>query len=331
MIILSLNPGSTSTKFSLFDGDKLVLNENVIGPVENIEAKLKEVNYDLSMVDHFGIRVVHGGMEFHETTLISPEVLEKLKGTAKFAPLHNPSAIKLIEQLFSSSEGKVWAIFDTAFHHSIPEYLSRYAIPKDMADKLEIKKFGFHGIACQSIITQLGEQEGVPEKLVIAHMGGGASVTAVKDGKSMDTTMGFTPLEGLMMVTRSGDLDVGVAAYLMEENGMKEKDLMTMLNKESGILGICGTTDVREVMEGNTPDTKLAREMFIARVLKKIYASASVLGGVDTVALSGGIGENSKYVQERILEGVKPLGITELKVIVVDEELEIKHQILGLI
>ena len=326
MLILALNPGSTSTKFSLYDGDKEVVNENVTGSVENIEAKLQEKGYSIKNVDHFGIRVVHGGMKFYQTTLITPDVLEELKKTAKFAPLHNPPAIKLIEQLFSSN-GKIWAIFDTAFHHSIPEYHSRYAIPKDISDKLEIKRFGFHGIACQSVISQLREKGPLPSKLVIAHLGGGSSVTAVKDGESIDTSMGFTPIEGLMMVTRCGNLDVGVASYIQEEMKMTEDELLNMLNKESGILGITGKTDVADVFEGKTENDRLAREMFMSRVLKKIFASVAVLDGIDAIALSGGIGENSKWVQDRILTGLKLFNISELNIIKVDEAEEIRRQI----
>lgn len=328
MLILALNPGSTSTKFSLYDGDKMVLNENVTGPVKNIEAKLKEAGYSIENVDHFGVRVVHGGTTFHETTLVTPEVLEKMEENSKFAPLHNPPAQKLIEQL-SGSKGAIWAVFDTAFHFTIPECNSRYAIPKKLADELDIKRFGFHGIACQSVVSKLEEKKELPEKLVIAHMGGGASVTAVKNGKSVDTTMGFTPLEGLMMVTRSGDLDVGIAAYIQEAKGMTEKEVITMLNKESGIYGITGKMDMIDVFRGENDDDNLAREMFAIRVLKKIYSCAAVLEGIDAVALSGGIGENCRWTQDRILAGLKPLGISELKIVKVDEEAEIRRQILN--
>lgn len=326
MIILALNPGSTNTKFSLYDGDKEILREEIVGRVDNIEAKLKEKGYDLSAVDHFGIRVVHGGTDFCETTLITPEVLEKVKETAKLAPLHNPPAIELIEQFLSSGK-HIWAVFDTAFHHTIPEYISRYAIPKELSDKLEIKKFGFHGIACQSVVHQLKEKGILPENLVIAHLGGGASVTAVKNGKSQDTTMGFTPMEGLMMVTRCGDLDVGVASFIQEELGMKEEELLDMLNKSSGILGITGKTNVEEVFEGKTEADELAREMFAIRVLKKIFASAAVMGGLDAVVVSGGIGENSKWLHEKLISGLKILNISELNIIKVNEADEIRRQI----
>ena len=327
MIFLSLNPGSTSTKFSLYDGEMELLKSEFEGEVTNIEEKLAVKNFRLKQIDAFGIRVVHGGTKFSEPTKITEDVLNEIKKCAKFAPLHNPPAIRIIEQLLHvDPNATLFAVFDTAFHRTIEEPLRRYAVTKEMADELEIQKFGFHGIACQSVVTQLKAQNALPEKLVIAHLGGGASVTAVKNGNSVDTSMGFTPLEGLMMVTRSGSIDPGIITFLQEEKNMSPQEVLDLLNTKSGILGIAKTTDVKTVFEAKTPEHRLARDMFLARVVKHIFAAAGILGGLDTLVLSGGIGRKNEWLQNELTKAVAPLGCHTVEIIEVDEAKEICRQ-----
>ncbi len=328
MIFLSLNPGSTSTKFSLYDGKTELLKSEFHGEVANIEERLREKNFTLEQIDVFGLRMVHGGVKFFEPTEIKQDVLEELKKLSEFAPLHNPPAIRIIEQLLEfDANAKIFTVFDTAFHKTIPEKLKRYAIPKKIADTFGIQKFGFHGIACQSVISKLKQQGPLPQKLVICHLGGGASVTAVKEGASVDTSMGFTPLEGLMMVTRAGDIDEGATSFLQKKLNLSETELLKLLNEQSGILGIAGSTNIKEVFEGKTEDSNLAREMFLIRVIKHIFSSAGVLEGVDMVVLSGGIGTGNKWLQEKIKQAIVPLVGSILSIIEVDEAEEIRRQV----
>lgn len=328
MLFLSLNPGSTSTKFALYDGKKELIKSEFQGEINNIKEKLKEKNFTLNQIDTFGIRIVHGGAIFTETTKITTPVLKKLKTLSPFAPLHNPPAIRLIEQLLKfDTKAKIYGVFDTSFHRTIEEKLTRYAIPKQIADDLGIQKFGFHGIACQSVISKLRQQGPLPEKLVICHLGGGDSVTAVRNGKSVDTSMGFTPLEGLIMVTRAGDIDEGATSFLQEQLNLTEDELLELLNKKSGILGITGTSDVKAVFEGKTENTKLAREMFLIHVIKHIFSAAGVLGGLDMVTLSGGIGAGNKWLQTEIKKAIKPLQCSSLVIIDIDEAEEIRQQV----
>ena len=332
MLFLSLNPGSTNTKFSLYDGETELLKSEFHGEVSSIEEKLNEKKFSLSQIDIFGIRVIHGGTKFSEPTKITNDVLEELQELSELAPLHNPPAIRIIEQLLNFDvNAKIYAVFDTAFHRTIPEKLKRYAIPKKIADEFGIQKFGFHGIACQSVIAKLKQKNELPEKLVICHLGGGASVTAVKNGQSLDTSMGFTPLEGLMMVTRSGNIDAGAVSFLQEKLHLSETELLELLNKQSGILGISGSTDIKEVFEGKTEVTKLAREMFLIRVIKYIFSAAGVLGGLDRVTLSGGIGYKNIWLQKEIAKAIEPIHCSALSIVDVDEAEEIRRQVAEII
>lgn len=332
MLFLALNPGSTNTKFSLYDEEKELLNDQYEGEIEDLEKELQIKGFSLANIHSFGLRIVHGGTRFSKPTQITPAVLTELHKLSELAPLHNPPAIRLIEQLLKfDANAKIFAIFDTAFHRTIPEKLSRYAIPKDIADNFGIQKFGFHGIACQSVITKLKQQNALPKKLIICHLGGGASVTAVKDGESIDTSMGFTPLEGLMMVTRSGNIDAGAVSFLQEKLHLTETEMLKMLNKQSGILGVSGSTDVKTIFEGETTNNKLAREMFLIRIIKHIFSAAGVLGGINTVTLSGGIGAGSKWLQSEIQKAVLPLSGAALSIINIDEAEEIRRQVFDFI
>lgn len=328
MLFLSLNPGSTNTKFSLYEEGKELLNDQYEGEIKDLEKELQIKGFSLNNIHSFGIRIVHGGTQFSEPTQITPTVLTQLHKLSELAPLHNPPAIRLIEQLLKfDKNAKIYGVFDTAFHRTINEKLTRYPIPKKIADDFQVQKFGFHGIACQSVVSKLKQANTLPEKLIICHLGGGASITAVKNGESVDTSMGFTPLEGLMMVTRSGDIDAGAVSFLQEKLHRTEPEMIELLNKKSGILGITGTTDVKTVFEGKTELHVLAREMFLIRVIKYIFSATGVLGGVDMITLSGGIGFHNKWLQEEIQKAISPLGNVTLSLIDIDEAEEIQRQV----
>lgn len=352
--ILSINPGSTSIKYSLFKNDREVFFghfkktgsrylfnkkkiqrkdfESSVDYLMTVLQKRKFIN-KISDISKFGIRVVHGGNVFKKTTHISKSNLRELKKISNLAPLHNPSAIKIVEQILKRQpKARICAVFDTAFHQSIPVYASTYALPRQLSDRLSIKKYGFHGIACESNLYQVKKKLGrLPKNIIICHLGGGCSITAVKDGQSIDTSMGFTPLEGLMMITRSGDLDNGVIAYLAQRLKKSATEVIDILNNKSGIFGITKIKDMKTVVERAEKGDKyckLAVEMFVYRIVKYIYAYYGVLHGLDLLVFSGGIGEGSRVIRKKIHQQLKMIGLKSdsLLVVHVDENREILRQ-----
>ncbi len=352
MKILVLNCGSSSVKFQFLDMD----GEEVVarGQVEKIgstgallryvrgeESEIREVaevpNHDAAIglvlstlmhprdgvissreeIDGIGHRVVHGGEDFSSSVLITPDVRAAIERCCRFAPLHNPHNLKGIDVCDRLLEGTPQvAVFDTAFHQTMPPESYLYAIPYGLYRKLGIRRYGFHGTSHQYVAHRAAESlgRGLEElRLVTCHLGNGASVAAVNRGRSMDTSMGFTPLEGLMMGTRSGDLDPAVLPYLMQREQLSPGDVETLLNKRSGLLGVSdGANDMREVidaMEAGSEQHAIAFAMFCHRVRKYIGAYAAVLEGLDAVVFTGGIGENSPEVRERCLRGLEHLGI----------------------
>lgn len=263
-----------------------------------------------------GFRVVHGGSEFKKTTQITKEVLEAITTLSDIAPLHNPPAARIIEACQSTfSKSTFYAVFDTAFHSSIPDYAFTYELPKIIRDTYQIRKYGFHGISYSSIVRQLKHTyPTLPSRIVACHLGGGSSITAIQDGQSLDTSMGFSPLEGLMMMTRPGDIDAGALLYIEEKLGKNgHAQLEHILNKESGVKGITGgIDDMREVIRLRKVDPlcKLALEMFTYRVKKYIGAYAAAMGGIDMLVFSGGIGVGSDIVRGMITERLTFLNIS---------------------
>ncbi len=356
MKIITINPGSTSSKYSLFDDQKLIAEgkfrkKETTFTFDDQEITEKDFENSFSFfiqhlidqgylksleeIQKIGIRIVHGGNKFKSTTLIDEEVFEELKSLSVLAPLHNPPALKIIEQIWSQTkEVEIYGIFDTAFHNTIPEVARTYAIPKDLAEKHKIQKYGFHGIACQSVLRQVEEKLGnLPENIILCHLGGGASITAVKNGKSIDTSMGFTPLEGVMMISRSGDIDPGILDYLEKNAGLSSAEILEILNKKSGIKGVTGTDDMKLVVEkaeAGDPDCKLAVEMFVYRIAKYIFAYYGVLQGIDLITFSGGIGIGSEVIRNKITEKLRILGFSDTKktmVVEVAENVEIAREI----
>lgn len=266
-------------------------------------------------VSAIGHRVVHGGAYFDRITLITAEVLQCLEKLDAYAPLHNPRnrlGIALAAQAFPATIQ--FAVFDTAFHRHIPEYAGRYAIPKYLSANLDFYRYGFHGISCQyslqTAASLLGKSE-TQVNLIIAHLGGGASITAVRQGISVDTSMGFSPTEGLIMATRCGDIDSSIALTLQRE-GKTWQQLDVLFNQHSGLKAVAGSSDMRQIIEQScqqVPEAQLALEMFCYRVKKYLGAFYAVLGQVDALVFTGGIGEHAALVRAKIVSGLEPLGL----------------------
>ena len=258
-----------------------------------------------------GHRIVHGGPKLRRHCLIDDEVLRQLGAASAFAPLHIPSApsvIRFAREHFPAATQT--ACFDTAFHADLPEVARVLPIPKEL--QLEgIQRYGFHGLSCESIVRQLADN--LPDRLIIAHLGNGASVTAVKAGKSIDTSMGLTPSGGVIMSTRSGDLDPGVLVYLMREKKLDAAMLEELVDRRSGVLGISGVSgDMRRLHQAasSNADARLAIQMFCYSVRKQVAAMIAALDGVDLVVFTGGIGENDEEVRAGICRGLSWIGVS---------------------
>lgn len=352
MKILVLNCGSTSIKYKLFDMDeqkvlaqggiekiglhdsflkitlpndeKVILEkfipEHTVG-VEFIFEQLTSVKYgcikSLKEIDAVGHRVVHGGEKFSQAVRITPEVLEEIKSCSELAPLHNPANIKGINAISKIlPDVPQVAVFDTSFHQTMPNYAYMYALPYTYYEKYGVRRYGFHGTSHSYVSKRACDFLGLDynsTKIITAHIGGGGSIAAIKDGKSIDTSMGMTPVEGLMMGTRSGNVDLGVIMFLMEKEHLTAEDISTIVNKKSGIKGISGiSSDMRDiekaVAEGNQR-AALALNMFNYRILKHIGAFAAILNGVDVLVFTGGVGENQSETRRYVCEGLSYLGV----------------------
>jgi acetate kinase len=290
--ILCVNAGSTSLKLSVVEPD------GAAAPVESLDA----VPDDVAAVAH---RVVHGGMRFREPVVIDDAVERELEAAVELAPLHNAPALAAIRQARQAlPELPQVAVFDSAFHATIPEEAATYALPQQVREGWGIRRFGFHGLSVQ----WASERVRVP-RLVVCHLGGGCSVTAVRDGRSVDTTMGFTPLEGVPMATRAGSVDPGALLYLLEHH-LTLESLNRMLEHESGLAGLSGLSgDVRELEASNAPEARLALAVFAYRVATAVGAMATALDGLDAIVFTAGIGENSGSVRAAVCERLGFLGI----------------------
>ncbi|WP_017872204.1 acetate/propionate family kinase [Candidatus Caldatribacterium saccharofermentans] len=267
-------------------------------------------------IDAVGHRVVHGGEKFTGSVLITDEVLEAIRACADLAPLHNPPNILGIEACQELIPGVPQvAVFDTAFHGTLPEYAYIYAIPYEYYEKYRIRRYGFHGTSHRYVAERAAKMMGRPLeelRLITCHMGSGVSFTAILHGKSIDTSMGFTPLEGLVMGTRCGDIDPAIVFFLMEKEGLSAKEVEEILNKKSGVLGISGiSSDTRDI-EDAAPHNHRARltlDIIAYRAKKYIGAYYAILGGLDGLVFTAGIGENSPYIRKSICSGLEHLGI----------------------
>jgi acetate kinase len=259
-------------------------------------------------------RIVHGGDRFEEPTLVDDEVVAALRELAELAPLHmTPALAALDDARRAVPDVPHVAVFDTAFHRTIPERASTYALPQRFRDR-GIRRFGFHGLS----VAWAAEQMPVP-RLVVCHLGGGCSVTAVRDGESVDTTMGFTPLDGVPMGTRAGSVDPGALAYLLRR-GVTLDELERALERESGLVGLAGTNDVAALLASDAPEAALALEIFCYRVAQAVAAMAAALGGVDAVVFTGGIGEHAAPVRDAIVEQLAFLRPFDVRVVPARED-----------
>jgi acetate kinase len=348
--VLVLNSGSSSVKYQLLDmRDSSRLAAGLVerigeqtsrlkhtcltsgatreenGPIADHDAALKAVAEELAKdglgldspeLAAIGHRVVHGGMFFTEPTVIDDAVLTEIERLIPVAPLHNPANLTGIRTALAlRPDLPQVAVFDTAFHTTMPESAARYAIDPKLADRHRIRRYGFHGTSHAYVSRATAELLGkAPEEVnvIVLHLGNGASASAVRGGRCVDTSMGLTPLEGLVMGTRSGDLDPAVIFHLQRVGGMSMDEIDTLLNKRSGLFGLCGDNDMREIrrrIDEGDEQARLAFDIYIHRLKKYIGAYYAVLGRVDAVAFTAGVGENASPVREAALAGLEELGL----------------------
>jgi acetate kinase len=265
-------------------------------------------------IDVVGHRVVHGGESFADTTIVTKKVKEKIQKLFPLAPLHNPAnyaGIEVAGKIFTKA--KQLAVFDTAFHQTLPAKAFRYAIPKSFYVDLHIRAYGFHGTSHKYVSEKAMKLLNKPDaKLITIHLGNGCSMTAVKSGKSIDTSMGFAPLNGLVMGTRSGDIDPSIIFYLINQRGYDAEQVNMMLNRRSGMVGLTGFSDMRDVahaVEEGNQEAELAVEMYTYRIKKYIGSYAAVLNGLDAIVFTGGVGENDANTRRRVCRQMEFLGI----------------------
>ena len=339
-VMLCLNSGSSSLKFALYqigDGKEILLAQGAVehddsqiarlwihstqGNIEktgremsSASAALQAASTELERLrlphpDAVGHRLVHGGPHHAAPQRITDTLLHELRSLIPFAPLHLPDEIAGIEAVISHFSGLPQvACFDTAFHRSMPEVAQRFALPRALWDE-GIRRYGFHGISYEYIMQVLGANP--PSRLIIAHLGNGASMAAVRDGRPLDTTMGFTPTGGFMMGTRSGDLDPGIILYLLSNRHFDAHGLAELLNHQSGLLGVSGISDMKMLLERRAaePDAAMAAQMFCYQLRKQIGAFAAALGGLDLLVFTGGIGEHAAPVRWEACSGLEHLGV----------------------
>jgi acetate kinase len=312
--VLALNSGSSSLKFGLYrtgasDCEVLFAETMPLADMREAFARITKRLAELPAPQVIGHRVVHGGPKLRQHCIIDDEVLAQLEAATPFAPLHIPPALSVIRFAREHFPGLPQvACFDTSFHAGLPDVARVLPLPRELLAE-GIQRYGFHGISCESIVRQLGRD--LPDRLVIAHLGNGASVTAVKGGKSIDTSMGLTPSGGVIMGTRSGDLDPGVLVYLAREKNFDAAKLEDLVDHCSGLLGISGIgSDMRRLHEAasSSADARLAIEMFCYSVRKQIAAMIATLEGVDMIVFTGGIGENDAQVRAGICAGLSWIG-----------------------
>ena len=352
MKILVLNCGSSSIKYKLFDmsnasvaaqggiekiglpgsflkftlpsGEKVVLEkaipEHTIG-IEFILETLVGKEYgcisSLDEIKAVGHRVVHGGEKFNQSVIINDEVIRQVEQCSDLAPLHNPANLKGVATI-SKLLPKISqvGVFDTAFHQSMPRHAFMYALPYEYYKKYSVRRYGFHGTSHRYVSMRAIETLGLDpknNKIITCHIGNGGSITAVLNGKSVDTSMGLTPVEGLMMGTRSGDIDAGALTFLMDKENLDSAGVSSLVNKKSGILGISGvSSDMREIdaaADSGNDRAILGKEMYFYRIKKYIGAYAAALGGVDAIIFTGGVGENSPECRAIACDGLQFIGV----------------------
>lgn len=353
MKILVLNCGSSSVKYKLIDLDGANQNVMAEGGVEklglpdsflkfkfngekvtittsmpnhevavrvildNLTSEKYGCIKDFGEIDAVGHRIVHGGEKFNTSVIITDEVIAKVKECYDLAPLHNPANITGIEAISAiMPDVPQVGVFDTAFHQTMPAYAYMYALPYEAYEKYGIRRYGFHGTSHRYVSRRACDFLGLDfeaQRIITCHIGNGGSITAVKDGKSVDTSMGLTPVEGLMMGTRCGDVDPAALLYIQQKESFSTADMQKLINKKSGVLGISGVSsdmrDIENAVAAGDPRAKLALDMYEYRITKYIGAYTAALGGVDVIVFTGGVGENQTGSREKICRQLEYLGI----------------------
>jgi acetate kinase len=318
--ILIVNAGSSSVKLSLVGAEDETLDERELAAARStVDAReLRDaLDSGLGDADVVGHRIVHGGERFRDAVLIDSEVEAGLRELVDMAPLHQRKSLEALDAVSQALPGvPAVACFDTAFHATLPPAAHTYALPREWRERWAVRRYGFHGLSHAWIARRVPDLLGTSSsasRIVSCHLGAGASLCAIADGQSLDTTMGFTPLEGLVMATRSGSVDPGLLLWLIERTGMKERELANKLEHESGLLGLAGTADMREVLnraDGGEPNARLARDVYVHRLRAGIATMAAALGGLDVLVFTGGVGERSAEIRARAVAGLGFLGVT---------------------
>lgn len=346
--VLAVNAGSSSLKFQLIEmpeenvkahgiferiglGDSIFTlevgdhEEEIIGDIMAHDEAVKQMleklmstgsiqSYD--EIDAVGHRVVHGGERFSKSVLLTDQIIKEIEELTELAPLHNPAnltGIHAFKEILPNVP--MVAVFDTAFHQTMPEKSYLYSLPYDYYEKYGIRKYGFHGTSHQYVSQRAAEMLGVPLeqlRLISCHLGNGASIAAIQNGESIDTSMGFTPLAGITMGTRSGDIDPALIPYIMQKTGMNAFEVLNVLNKESGMLGLSGfSSDLRDIQDQveTNPRAEMALEVFAARIHQYLGSYAARMSGVDAIIFTAGVGENSIAVREKVLTGLEFMGV----------------------
>ena len=352
MKILVLNCGSSSIKYKLFDmttkevlaqggiekiglvgsflkltlpnGEKKILEKDIPEHTAGIEFILNTLvspEYgaikSLDEIHAVGHRMVHGGERFSQSVKLDKEVLDAFAACNDLAPLHNPANLKGVNAVSAILPNVPQVgVFDTAFHQTMPDYAYMYAIPYELYEKYAVRRYGFHGTSHRYVSQRVCEYLGIKaegSKIITCHIGNGGSISAIKDGKCVDTSMGLTPLEGLVMGTRSGDIDAGAVTFIMEKEGLTPTGISNLLNKKSGVMGVSGvSSDMRELdaaCKAGNPRAQLAEKMYYYRIKKYIGSYAAAMGGVDVILFTGGVGENQSQCREAVCDGLQFIGV----------------------
>lgn len=352
MKILVLNCGSSSIKYKLFEmetkevlaqggiekigltgsflkltlpnGEKKILEKDIPEHTVGVEFIFQTLTHpefgalnSLDELDAVGHRMVHGGERFSQSVVLNKEVLDAFTACNDLAPLHNPANLKGVNAVSALLPNLPQVgVFDTAFHQTMPPHAYMYAVPYELYEKYGVRRYGFHGTSHRYVSQRVCEYLGIPvegSRIITCHVGNGGSISAVKDGKCVDTTMGLTPLEGLMMGTRSGDIDAGAVTFIMEKEGLNATGVSNLLNKKSGVLGVSGvSSDMREVTAAATSGNERARlalDIYFYRIKKYIGAYAAAMGGVDVILFTGGVGENQADCRETACAGLEFMGV----------------------
>ena len=311
-------------KFTLSDGSKQVITQEIKEHTAGIELILKtltDAKYgaikSLDQIDAVGHRVVHGGDKFCSSVVINQEVIDKIEECVDLAPLHNPANLKgifAIQKILPKVP--LVAVFDTSFHQTMPSYAYIYALPYDYYEKYGVRRYGFHGTSHRYVAKRGCEFLGLDlenSRIITAHIGNGGSITAIKNGKSIDTSMGMTPVEGLMMGSRSGNIDLGVLTYLMDKENLSTQQINDIINKKSGLVGVSGVSsdmrDIENAIEQGNERARLAMDMYFYYILKYISGYIAVLGGVDAIIFTGGVGENQPIMRKYVCDSLAFLGV----------------------